>query len=199
MSEAEVYIESHTEIQMDARQRKTRRALYEALDALLGERAYGDITVTELVQRAGVGRQTFYRHFDGVDAMLEQRLSNDLAGQLAFANAHAGETPYVRWVQDVTAFAFARASQQRRLYRLILSGQAGSGALTLFAEQIGEMMQITEMPRGLLPEDPKEARFAQSFYAGAVGALMLEWLIADDGRTPEQMGSLYARLCTQNL
>lgn len=198
LSEAEVYIESHADVQMDARQRKTRRALYEALDALLGERAYGDITVTELVQRAGVGRQTFYRHFDGVDAMLEQRLSNDLAGQLAFASAHAGETPYVRWVQDVTAFAFARASQQRRLYRLILSGQAGSGALTLFSAQIGEIMRIAVAPPGFLPDDPQESRFAQSFYAGAVGALMLEWLIADDGRTPEQMGSFYARLCTPN-
>lgn len=181
---------------MDARQRKTRHALYEALDALLGERPYGDITVTDLVQRASVGRQTFYRHFDSIDAMLEQRLSDDLAGQLAFAHEHAGVMPHARWVEDVTAFAFARASQQRRLYRLILSGQAGSGALTLFAAQIGEMMNIASAQPGLLPEDPEESRFAQSFYAGAVGALMLEWLIADNGRTPEQMGAMFARLST---
>ncbi|MGV2978923.1 TetR/AcrR family transcriptional regulator [Camelimonas sp. ID_303_24] len=181
---------------MDARQRKTRHALYEALDALLGERPYGDITVTDLVQRASVGRQTFYRHFDSIDAMLEHRLSDDLAGQLAFAHKHAGVTTYSRWVEDVTAFAFARASQQRRLYRLILSGQAGSGALTLFAAQIGEMMNIASAQPGLLPEDPEESRFAQSFYAGAVGALMLEWLIADSGRTPEQMGAMFARLST---
>ncbi|GHE51213.1 hypothetical protein GCM10019059_08060 [Camelimonas fluminis] len=184
---------------MDARQRKTRHALYEALDALLGERAYRDITVTDLVQRAGVGRQTFYRHFDSIDAMLEQRLSDDLARQLAFADEHAGATSHVRWVEDVTAFAFARASQQRRLYRLILSGQAGSGALTLFAVQIGKMMNIASAQPGFLPEDPEESRFAQSFYAGAVGALMLEWLIADNGRTPEQMGAMYARLSTQQV
>jgi len=184
------------EVRLDARQRKTRHALYEALDALLGERRYADITVTDLVQRAGVGRQTFYRHFDSIDAMLEHRLSDDLAGQLEFARSHAGATTHIRWVEDVTAFAFARASQQRRLYRLILSGQAGSGALTLFSAQIGEMMNIAGAQPGLLPEDPEESRFAQSYYAGAVGALMLEWLIADNGRTPEQMGAMFARLST---
>lgn len=185
-----------TSSRMDARQRKTRLALYAALDALLGERPYAGITVTDLVLRADVGRQTFYRHFDSIDAMLEERLRSDLAEQLAFARQHPASAGHLRWVEAVTAFAFERAGQQPRLYRLILSGQAGSEALKSFGVQIAEIMNIAPaLPVGMTG-DASSAHFVRSFYAGAISALLLEWVTADNGRTPGDMGALFARLST---
>lgn len=184
------------EPRMDARQRKSRHALYAALDALLAERAYTDITVTDLVQRAVVGRQTFYRHFSSIDAMLEQRLASDLADQLRLAREHVASHGHARWVEDLTVYAFERAGQQPRLYRLILSGEAGSGALQSFIEQIGEIMNIAPPHAGRLTDEPGIVRFAQSFYAGAISAMMLEWLIDAKGQTPEEMAALFTRLST---
>lgn len=47
--------------------------IYEALRALMEEKPYSQITVTELVERARVGRATFYRNFDCVDDVLHMR------------------------------------------------------------------------------------------------------------------------------
>lgn len=46
------------------------RAMREALNTLLGERAFNDITVQQILDRAGVSRATFYAHFRNKDDVL---------------------------------------------------------------------------------------------------------------------------------
>lgn len=48
---------------MDLRIKKTQRTLSQALDSLLDEKNYEDITVSEICSRAEVRRATFYDHF----------------------------------------------------------------------------------------------------------------------------------------
>lgn len=55
---------------MNLRIIKTRRSLSKALDSLLNEKLYEDITVTEICARAQVRRVTFYDHFSDKEALL---------------------------------------------------------------------------------------------------------------------------------
>lgn len=48
---------------LDRRVKRTRDALGDALVALLEERPFESITVQDILDRAGVGRSTFYAHF----------------------------------------------------------------------------------------------------------------------------------------
>lgn len=48
---------------MDLRVKKTQRSLADALDTLLNEEKYEEITVSEICARAEVRRATFYDHF----------------------------------------------------------------------------------------------------------------------------------------
>lgn len=57
---------------MDRRQRRTRRAIYAAFEQLLLEQHYRDITVAQIIERADIGRSTFYTHFDTKDELLNQ-------------------------------------------------------------------------------------------------------------------------------
>jgi AcrR family transcriptional regulator len=54
----------------DRRIEKTRGLLHEALASLIRERAYDSITVQEILDRANVGRSTFYMHFRDKDELL---------------------------------------------------------------------------------------------------------------------------------
>ena len=62
---------------MDRRQRKTREAIFKAFISLLGKKDYNNITVGEIIEKADVGRATFYSHFETKDFLLKE-LSKDL-------------------------------------------------------------------------------------------------------------------------
>ena len=54
----------------DRRVEHTRRALHQALIALVREKDYDQIAVREILDRAHVSRSTFYTHFAGKDELL---------------------------------------------------------------------------------------------------------------------------------
>ena len=55
----------------DRRSMRTQRILHEALMALMQEKRYDDITVQDIIDRANVGRSTFYSHYrDKEDLMI---------------------------------------------------------------------------------------------------------------------------------
>jgi AcrR family transcriptional regulator len=54
----------------DARVRRTRRRLRDAIVSLIHEKSYPAIAVKEILLRADVGRSAFYAHFPNKDALL---------------------------------------------------------------------------------------------------------------------------------
>jgi AcrR family transcriptional regulator len=54
----------------DRRIQRTRSLLHEALASLIHEKAYDSIAVKEILDRANVGRSTFYMHFRDKDELL---------------------------------------------------------------------------------------------------------------------------------
>jgi AcrR family transcriptional regulator len=54
---------------MDKRIQRTRELLEKALIELIGERDYDSITVQDIVERANLGRTTFYLHYSSKDEL----------------------------------------------------------------------------------------------------------------------------------
>ena len=73
---------------LDVRTERTYRALSTALVDLMRSREFSDITVQDLLDRAGIGRATFYSHFRSKDDFL----FTDLERMLARLESHFDST-----------------------------------------------------------------------------------------------------------
>jgi AcrR family transcriptional regulator len=78
---------------------RTRQRIIEAASELLRERSYTELNVNEIMERAGIGRTLFYRHFaDLADLLLEvtQEAMDELyETQVALAEARLAEAGQV--------------------------------------------------------------------------------------------------------
>lgn len=57
----------HTSASDDLRVRKTKKLIREAFEKLLCEKGFRNLTVSELVKEAGIGRKTFYLHYQSME------------------------------------------------------------------------------------------------------------------------------------
>lgn len=62
--------ETRKEKREDRRIRRTRNSIRRAFLDLLKEKEYGQITVTELSERADINRKTFYAYYSGMEELL---------------------------------------------------------------------------------------------------------------------------------
>lgn len=177
---------------MDRRVRRTRRILGEALVELILERGYDRTTVQDVLDRADVGRSTFYAHFRDKDALLMAGF-DDLAEQLR-ADLDA-LSPAIRPEpgQPVVAL-FAHAYRNRPLYAA-LCGRRGAG---VFRRRLHEL--VAGLLRGHLGPHLAAAGsdlpldIVVEFATSAAVGLLVWWVDGGFRHPPERMARMYQRL-----
>jgi len=183
----------------DRRVRRTRRTLQRALIALMRERGYRRLTVQDILERADIGRSTFYAHFRDKDALLLSSFE-DLAGDLRAAvdALEVGRMPDDP-AHPSTAL-FAHAYQHQDIYRAVC-GQAVVGTLverylhdTISAVLRGHLGPHLDATGSALPAD-LVSEFATS---ALVGSLMW-WVAQDFPHDPVWMARAYGSLANPGV
>lgn len=75
-------------IKNDQRAIRSSELIYEGLASRMREQDFTTITVTDLVEAAGVGRTTFYRNFDEIEDVLLMRRDQVFAGLVDYLQAY---------------------------------------------------------------------------------------------------------------
>jgi AcrR family transcriptional regulator len=105
----------------DRRVGRTRKALKEALTDLILEEGYEGVTVQDVIDRADVGRSTFYAHFVDKDDLLMAIL----------ADLEMPGLDTSTWKPDDAAFGWTLAlfrhfGSGKRLFKAVASSQSGA-------------------------------------------------------------------------
>jgi AcrR family transcriptional regulator len=172
---------------IDRRVRRTRDAIHRALIALILEKGYDRVTVADVIDRADIGRSTFYTHFTDKQHVLYASL-DDLATFLRGKRDAAGAPLF-----GFSLALFRHAHEQRPLLRALLGRRSGAAVQARVRHVLAELVDEDLTAAGIAP--PGVAR--ELVVAGVVGAylaLLARWLDEGDPHTPEDMDAGFRRL-----
>lgn len=183
----------------DRRVLRTRHALREALISLVREKDFSAITVEEITERAGLGRTTFYLHYqDREDLLLEEfsRLVHELAQQIA--SVTIAEWRESKLPQRPIVLIFQHVAANEEIYRLILGGEGMLQAVerfgSIFLDAASELAQTNGEVQNLLETSQVSFGFLAHYFSGALLATIIWWLGQDLPAPPEETARLFQQM-----
>lgn len=172
----------------DPRVQRTRDALGDALIALLREKPFASITVQDVLDRADVGRATFYAHFRDKDDLFLSDAEEFFEAISTALSQHGDRSDRVAPVREF----FAHVAHVGPLYAaMVASGKMhdlNELARGHFARGIERRM--AELPRGRAIPSERRAALAHA-HAGALMSLLSFWLDREMSQSPEKMDDLF--------
>jgi AcrR family transcriptional regulator len=119
----------------DRRVRRTRASINDAFVQLVGEKEYDDITIADILDRADVGRSTFYAHFEDKDDLMRQSLE----GMRAMLQAQTEALPKSKdRLFPYTAALYEHVFPRRGLVR---AGGGPARLRQLFTEMVATLVR----------------------------------------------------------
>ena len=181
--------------------RRTRRLLREALLALVAEKGYDRVTVQDVLDRADVGRATFYAHFRDKEDLLVNGF-DELRAALrgAMAVYEQGAAPAGDGL-ETTRVLFEHVAAHRALYRGLAGSRAGGLVLRSARDELvglmGEHFARVVAARGCTPAVAPELLAEHA--VGALLGVLTWWLERSPDRSPREMAATFELLAAPAL
>jgi AcrR family transcriptional regulator len=197
----------------DRRIRRTRRTLGQALIGLILEKGYDRVTVQDILDRADVGRSTFYAHFRDKEALLVANF-DDLGEQL-HADLDA-LTPGVA-PPDPThpvGVIYRHAYERRAAYRALCGKQGGNIVYAHLHRLVGDLLREHLRPHlaaagsdrvckapgpSVGARQSLDVDVVAEFYTSAALGLLIWWVDQDFPYDPATLATMYHRLAVPGV
>lgn len=170
----------------DRRSQRTRHLLSEALVELIREKDYNTITVSDIIDRANVGRSTFYAHYQDKDDLFVGELDRVIE-VLSRRIPKQEESPFFP-----SLGLFRHVGEEYELYKALL----WSSGIDLLIKHLQKSLS-QRIEQGL-KESGKEFDVASpilaNFVAGSFLTLLRWWLDNKMIYSPEQMDEIFQKL-----
>jgi AcrR family transcriptional regulator len=176
---------------IDRRVRRTRDALGDALITLMKEKPFETIMVQQVLDRAGVGRSTFYAHYRDKDDLFLSDLEDffELMSTLLLRQREASNR--VAPVREL----FAHVGEMGKLRAALIAADKVRDFLELgqeyFARTIAE--RLAQLPSSRMIAPATRTAIAHAF-AGALLSLMSWWVDHSTLASPEEMDYLFHQM-----
>jgi AcrR family transcriptional regulator len=179
----------------DRRVQRTQQLLQEALITLILEKGYDAITVQDILDRANLGRSTFYAHYRDKEDLLLSGFQELFAG---FQKEYLHVTPPggdpAQAGRNMSLFFFRHARTHLDLFKAMIGEQGGKIILEHTQQYLTQFIrehlvaQLSDRQKNL-PVDLL-AHYITSSYL----ALLTWWLNHDLPYSPEQMDAFCQQL-----
>ncbi len=175
-------------VKNDRQSQRTRQAIGDALLELMMAKGYRAVSIKDIIERANVGRSTFYAHFADKDDLFEGQVNRMLEMLIQHTPQDAlEENPYFP-----SLGLFRHVQEQWKLYK-ILSWESGNNLhLNHLQKSISERMEEQLLTGGQAYAIP--VPIIANFLSGSLLSLLKWWLDNKMMYSPEQMDEMFRKL-----
>ena len=178
----------------DRRILRTRDSLGDALVALMQEKSFDEITVQDVLDRAGVGRSTFYVHYRDKDDLFLSDVEDFLEKFSTALKRRGASTKRLAPVQEL----FTHVREAQEFYAALVRSGKVNDVLALgrgfFARSIKERLQAANV------DSEGVQRTAQAHaLAGSLFSLLDWWIDKGMKVDPKEMDDLFHRMAWSGL
>lgn len=175
---------------MDRRTRKTREAIFNAFCELLSKKSFEQITVSEIIDSADIGRATFYAHFETKDFLLKE-LCHELFCHVfdSVSEKKNGHRHIFKCEESSSVFLhlFRHLQKNDNNILRLLSGENNDLFLRYFKENL---LILVESQLSLFDAKKKEA-LPESFLVNHIASTFVEtirwWTANGRKESPEEI------------
>lgn len=190
---------SHSKGSADRRIQKTTNLLRGALVSLIAEKPYDSIVVKEILDRANVGRSTFYTHFRDKDDLLMSGI-HDMLGPVPLPTRTSGkDNEWILWFSlPVFEYHYRHAHAW--------GDRIGARGRAILHEHLRRA--LTELIREVMKKEFRVGRQSArqipleviSAYAASTFVLVLNWWLDSGMRLlPKEIDDVFRRLTLPTL
>lgn len=176
----------------DRRAQRSRDLILEALFQLMLERGYERLTIQNLIDRAGVGRATFYAHFQSKDELLAASIGR-LRGWLEQAGRARGDEPL-----GFTLPFFQHLASHRRIYEMTVARDSETSVERHVKQMLTELVR-QDLRRRHAPVTGTRLDLATHYVVGALWSSFIWWMESAQPLPPEDLNALFQRLSFPGL
>ena len=181
----------------DRRIQRTRQLLREALTAVVLEKGYEATTVQDILDRANLGRSTFYSHYKDKHELLVSGFEHVRQIFEEYDKQTPGSDPNhpVKNYPPLLLF-FRHSAEHHRLYKAILRSKQGSEIVESYLYKVMSNLAGQHLKhliaRGKKPPVPQE--IILHYLVSSLLSILIWWLNHDMPYSPEQMCDMYHTL-----
>jgi AcrR family transcriptional regulator len=175
----------------DQRVRRTRSRLGDALVELLVQKPFDDITVQDVLDRAGVSRSTFYTHYRDKNDLFLSDVDEFFESMATALSRFGDKSDRLAPVQEL----FAHIGEARPFYDALVESGRMSDVIQLGQEHFsrGIEQRLNEIPRASTIPPDRRCGIAHGL-AGSLFSLLAWWIQHGMPLSPEEMDKLFHRL-----
>ncbi len=188
-------------IKLDRRAVRSKRLILGALRELLLEKGYKKITVTDIVERADIGRATFYAHFEDKEDLgryLFEQLMLQIEQEIQDI-LDDGDTKACVSQTLLPSRALFRIAEEKHLWFKMNADHPEIGLGMLVKPLVRRLRnQVLEMGVSL-SSDKIPLQIAATYLVSALVSLLTDWVMDDMPSPPETMDRAYQSLAEPTL
>jgi AcrR family transcriptional regulator len=189
----------------DRRAIRTKKMIRNALSALIEEKGFGNISITDITTRADINRGTFYLHYIDKFDLLEQ-IENELLQELQqhIKNTRLTDKVTIEFTDNVESVSkpipymkkvFEYVKENSVLIKAIL----GPNGDPKFQNKIKELIHTNIFEKNLIKAFNKEnmlvpEEYFISYLLSAHIGVLQKWLESGMEKTPEEMALILAKM-----